>query len=133
MDGNYGWPHSNINVNNKCGSRDFIFKYIPNGVGWICDPLRTYSLSQIGVMRSSSNKSCHTYPVLYLLPFNNSQLQIDFRHRQTVKSCGKEKKNKSGREMDISKEGMLQPLVGPSKSFRQVFSSQFPKPSLNIF
>jgi len=45
-------------------------KYIPNGVVWICDPLRMYSLSEMGVMRSSSNKSCHTYPLLYLLPFN---------------------------------------------------------------
>lgn len=33
------------------------------------EPLRMYSLSDIGVMRSSSVRSCHTYSLLYFLLF----------------------------------------------------------------
>lgn len=44
------------------------------GVPRTSQPLSTYSLSEVGVMRSSSFRSCHTYPVLYLLNKNQFQL-----------------------------------------------------------
>jgi hypothetical protein len=52
------------------------------GVPRTSQPLSTYSLSETGVMRSSSFRSCHTYPALYFLVTKIEELWEDYAYME---------------------------------------------------